>query len=314
MYSEINNEMYKLKEKLRTKEKLVSQRDMLNNDLEGKRNIRDNLYRELVKEKTDVEKLEGLSFSSIFLTLIGRKEDRLDKEREEFLSAELRYEESLELIKELQKEIKEIDNKLINFTDVDDRYNKLIKEKESLLLKDDSLEARSLRENLDIINELKLDIKEVGEAINSGGKVVSALEEMKEHLNSAIGWGTWDILGGGFISNIAKHSAIDSANDASHKVQYLLKSFQKELSDVNEFTDIEVNLSGFVSFADFFFDGFFVDWFVQSKINNSLDSVIDAISKIKFILRDLSNNLKTLNNQLREREEDIRNILDSSII
>ena len=48
--------------------------------------------------------------------MLGKKEDRLDKEKEEFLAAELRYEESLESIKELQKEIKEIDNKLINFT------------------------------------------------------------------------------------------------------------------------------------------------------------------------------------------------------
>lgn len=61
-------------------------------------------------------KLEGLSFSAVFLSMLGKKEDRLDKEKEEFLAAELRYEESLESIKELQKEIKEIDNKLINFT------------------------------------------------------------------------------------------------------------------------------------------------------------------------------------------------------
>lgn len=310
MYTEINKDIYELRERIRAKEKLASQKDILLNELKRKRSKKDNLYNELMKEKQDVEKLEGLSFSAIFLSIIGKKEDRLDKEKEEFLAAELRYEESQESIKELQKEIKEIDNKLINFTDVKDRYNKLMKEKETLLLKDNSLEGRRLRENLDSINELKLDIKEVYEAIYSGERAITSLEEMKKHLDSARGWGTWDILGGGLISDMAKHSAIDRANNSAHEVQYLLKSFEKELSDVNKFTDIKVNISGFTTFADFFFDGFFVDWFVQSKIKDSLRNVEGALSRIKRILIDLRSNHDLLNNQLKEREEDVRSILE----
>lgn len=310
MYTEINNEIYELTERIRAKEKLSSQKDMLMNELERKNGIKDKLYSELMKEKEDVEKLEGLSFSAIFLSFTGKKEDQLDKEREEFLAAELRYEESLETIKELQKEIKEINNQLINFSDLKDRYDKLIKEKERLLLKDDSLEGKRLRENLDSINELKLDIKEVDEAIYSGERAVSSLKEMKRHLDSARGWGTWDILGGGFISNIAKHSAIDRANDAAHEVQSLLKAFQKELSDVNKFTDINVDISGFATFADFFFDGFFVDWFVQSKINDSLNRVENAKSKINTILNKLRIDHSRLKGQLNKREEEIKSILE----
>ena len=70
---------------------------------------------------------------------------------------------------------------------------------------------------------------------------------MRKHLDSAKGWGIWDIMGGGLISNMAKHSAIDDANKAAHDFQYLLKSFEKELSDVNEFAEIELNISGFTT-------------------------------------------------------------------
>ena len=310
MFTEINNEIYELTERIRAKEKLVSQKDMLISELEHKGNKKDALYYELMKEKKDVENLEGLSFSAIFLSLIGKKEDRLDQEREELLAVELRYEESLRAIKELQKDLKEINNQLKRFVDVENKYHKLMKEKERLLLEGDTLQSRRLKDNLDSINELKLDIKEIDEAIYSGERAVSALDEMKEHLISARDWGVWDVLGGGFISNMAKHSAIDNANEVAHKVQHLLKSFEKELSDVNEFTDIEVNISGFATFADFFFDGFFVDWFVQSKINNSLDSVNGAISKINPILRDLRNNRSILDNQLKEKEEEIKRILE----
>ena len=310
MYTEINNEIYELSERIRAKEKLALQKDLLLNELKRKRSKSEYLYNELMKEKQDVKKLEGLSFSAIFLSLIGKKEDKLDKEKEEFLAAELRYEESLEAIKDLQKEIKEIDNKLINFTDVKDRYNELLKEKEILLPKDNSPEGRRLRKNLDIINELKLDIKEVHEAIYSGERAITSLEEMKNHLESARGWGTWDILGGGLITDMAKHFAIDRANNSAHEVQYLLKSFEKELSDVNKFTDIKVDISGFTTFADFFFDGFFVDWFVQSKIKDSLRSVESALSRIKGILIDLRSNYDLLSYQLKEKEEEVRTILE----
>ncbi|MDR7871140.1 MAG: hypothetical protein RIN55_09790 [Tissierellaceae bacterium] len=311
MYTDINNEIYDLTERLRAKEKLVSQKDMLINELERKTQIKDQLYKQLMKEKEDVEKLEGLSFSSIFLSILGKKEDKLDKEREEFLAAELRYEESLESIKELHQEIKKLNNELEDFADVKDRYNKLIKEKERLLLNDNSSQGRRLREGLDHINQIKLDIKEVDEAIYAGERAVLSLEEMKKHLDSARGWGTWDMLGGGLISDLAKHSAIDKANNAAHNVQYLLKSFEKELSDVNKFTDIKVNLSGFATFADFFFDGFFVDWFVQSKIKDSLRSVEGALSRISSILGDLRKNSTELNNVLRVKEEEVKVILEN---
>lgn len=313
MYTEINREIYELEERIRAKEKLASKKDMLIDDLERKLSVKDRLYSELMKEKGDVEKLEGLSFSGIFLSMVGRKEDRLDREREELLAAELRYEEALETIKEIEKEIKDLENQLINFSNVKDSYNRLIKEKERLLLKDDGPKGRRLRENLDYINELKLDIKEVDEAIYSGDGALSSLEEMKDHLESARGWATWDILGGGIFVDMAKHSAIDKANEAGSKVQYMLKSFEKELSDVDKFTDLEVNLSGFATFADFFFDGFFVDWFVQSKIGDSLSKVENAISRINSILNELRRDNSLLNKQLREREDEVKAIVTNKI-
>ena len=101
------------------------------------------------------------------------------------------------------------------------------------------------------------------------------------------------MLGGGLISNIAKHSAIEKANQIAHSTQINLKSFQKELSDVNNFTEISVDLSNFATFADFFFDGFFVDWFIESKINNSISNVDNAYNEINDILDRKSTRLNS---------------------
>lgn len=310
MYRSINNRIYDLQEKLRIKEKLESLKKMAELELDKKKNLAEELNKQLRKEEKDVEKLEGTSFSSIFLSLIGKKDEKLDKEREEYLTAKLKYEECIEGIIEIEKELDYANNELRKYIGVNEDYDMAIKEKESLILNEDSDKGRDLREKLGRINELKLDIKEIQEAITAGEKANESLSKMQERLDSAQGWGVWDMLGGGLISNIAKHSAIDEANEISHETQHILKTFQKELSDVNEFTDITVNISGFATFADFFFDGFFVDWFVQSKINDSIDNVNNTINKVEGIVSNLEGHLNTLNNELINLETEVKNILE----
>lgn len=311
MYSQINNEIYELKEKLRTKEKLQSLRDMAKKELHKKRIDEKSLYSILKKEEDDVTRLEGMSFSSIFLSIIGKKEDRLDIEREEFLTAKLRYEENLEVIRELEEKIGLIDKELKDYGNIEREYNDLIKEKERLLIEEDGEDGRNLKASLDRINELKLSIKEVKEAISAGEVANKALDEMKKHLDSARSWGVWDIVGGGFLSNMAKHSAIDDANKAAHDFKYVLKNFEKELSDVSEFSQVEVDISGFTTFADFFFDGFFVDFFVQSKINDSISNVDNVYSKINGIILNLKSNLSQMETELKTLDDRIKEILES---
>lgn len=310
MFAEINEEIFELKEKLRVKEKLESLNKMVNEELKKKKAQEVVLKDMLIEEKKDVERLEGASISSIFLSLVGKKEEKLDKEREEYIIAKLRYEECSESIQELEKELEYSRKELLNYSGVEEKYNKLIKEKENLLLEEDSERSKELKDNLNKINNLRLDIKELREAILAGEKAKIALGDMKIHLQRAKGWGTWDMMGGGLIANLAKHSAIDEANKIAHNSQHLLKSFEKELSDVNEFTDVEVNLTAFSTFADFFFDGFFVDWFVQSKINDSLYNVENTYNKIDNIIMDLSSNLSLLQSKQKEVEVKVKEIVE----
>ena len=310
MYNEINNQLYNLKERVRVKDKLESLKNIATVELEEKLSNRDELLKILEKEEKDVIKLESTGISSLFLSLMGKKEDKLDKEREEFLTARMKYEECLESIRELEAEIHYANVELKKYKNANEEYLKAIKDKRKVLLKEDTIESRHLKEGLEKINEIKLDIKEINEAIHAGEKTNSSLETMKEHLNTAKGWGMWDMLGGGLISNIAKHSAIEKANQIAHSTQINLKSFQKELSDVNNFTEISVDLSNFATFADFFFDGFFVDWFVQSKINNSISNVDNAYNEINDILIKLKNELEKLQATLTNIEMEAKDILE----
>ena len=310
MFKEINKEILEFKERLRENKKLESLRRRIEEELSKKKIQQKKLEKILEKEKKDFEKLEKLSLSSVFLSLIGKKEEKLDKEKKEYLIAKLKYDKYMKQINELENELAHTNKLLIDYKEVDKKYDELLKQKEELLIKEGSKSGHQFKNELLNMDELKVDIKEIKEAINSGETVLNSLDMMKQNLQSAKGWGTWDILGGGLISDIAKHSAINKANDIAKIAQSNLKLFKKELSDVNEFTNIQVNLSSFAYFADFFLDGIFADWFVQSKINDSLNNVNKTMKEIEAIISGLNQNLTKSEYSLKKSELEIKNILE----
>lgn len=135
----------------------------------------------------------------------------------------------------------------------------------------------------DIVN----DRKEINEAIAAGEQALNSLYAAQEKLDSAKGWSWVDLLGGGFLTGMIKHSRMEDASRCMEDAKYHLKIFQKELSDIHLSLDLRMEVGGFLSFADFFFDGVVADYLVQSKIEDARRQVADAIDMISNILRNL---------------------------
>ena len=129
--------------------------------------------------------------------------------------------------------------------------------------------------------------KEKREAADAGNRALRSLKAAQENLDSAKNWGIWDMLGGGFISTMAKHSKMDRAKENLAKARSDLKSFSRELQDVNMACHLDIETGDFLSFADWFFDGFVVDWMVQDRINQASRQVEEAIHRVERILRQL---------------------------
>lgn len=112
-------------------------------------------------------------------------------------------------------------------------------------------------------------------------------------LSKAEDWGTWDLLGGGLLCDLAKHSDIDDAQTEAQQTQYLLRKFRTELVDVRIDSDLRIEVGSFARFADFFFDGLFADWCMQSKIHDSqanVESVEKQVEDVIIRLRLLAEN------------------------
>lgn len=129
-------------------------------------------------------------------------------------------------------------------------------------------------------------IKEKREAIEAGEEALEYLYDAKRELDSARGWGIWDIIGGGFIVSAVKHSKMNNAKNSISKAQVAIKRFNKELKDVTDIDNtLGVGLLGTI--FDFCDDDFLADLYVQSKINKSRNQVEEAIQSINSIINRL---------------------------
>lgn len=165
-----------------------------------------------------------------------------------------------------------------------------------------NIEKFSKEEKTLKINHFQRGKKEIREAIETGGAVNESLSRLMKKLNSARSWGMWDIFGGKLIANMGKHLAINEANKLSNEVRDNLKKFEQELNDVNKSMGLEISLSRFVTFADFFFDGLFADIFVQVKINDARKNAQNVQKSVNEIIYKLEVDLSKIEDLLRELE------------
>lgn len=130
-------------------------------------------------------------------------------------------------------------------------------------------------------------VKEKREAIEAGERALRSLRQAKSDLNSARGWGIYDLLGGGMISTLIKHSRMNNAEKNISVAKWELQRFARELDDVEDVTGVDFGIGDLATFADFFFDGMLADFYVQTKINNARAQVDEAIRRVEYVILKL---------------------------
>ena len=131
------------------------------------------------------------------------------------------------------------------------------------------------------------DIVQVNQALKLTDQLIATLDDAERQLSSARNWGFLDVLGGGFIVDLIKHSKLGNAKVSMERVNYLLEELKRVLGGISMPDDYRMDVSGILTFADFFFDGFVADILVQSKIGNAKRQCDDAISRVRDIRKQL---------------------------
>ncbi len=312
MFEEINKEMEELKQGINRLRKSDYMLQSLNDQLRKLEADKIKLEVELDREELDVENLNKKSLTTIFYSVLGSREKQLEKERQEALAARLKLEDNLKQIEDLKLQIAKLRQERKQYQNSEVLYNQLYQKKYDHLKSSGNPYYQKIMELEDGIGNCKASLKEIKEAVTAGYLVMDQIENAETSLNSAEGWGTWDVLGGGFFTDMMKHSHIDDARDTVTKIQSLLNSFRTELADVTIHSEIQLQIEGFAKFADFFFDGLISDWVIQSRIKDSLESVQRVKSEVSSVLSKLEQMEAGVNTEFnrlnRELSEFIENV------
>ena len=241
------------------------------------------------KEQEDVEKLEGRSLANYFYKVIGKLDDKLDQERKEAYAAKVKLDAAERELAGIESDIKEIQEQITDVLVSEARYKDYLELKRRQLKESGTQVADQILSMEERIAALQAQKQEIKEAISAGYSARSTADRILSELEDADGWNTWDMFGGGgIITHMAKHSHLDEAQDLVSDLQSKLRRFKTELADIQITANMQVNVDGFLRFADYFFDGLFADWAVGDKINQSMNSVSSTKSQISRTLDKLN--------------------------
>lgn len=248
------------------------------------------------KEQEDVEKLEGRSLANYFFQVVGKLDEKLDKERKEAYAAKVKLDAAERELTGIEADISDIQSQLSEIRIAEAQYKEELEKKRTALKASGTAAADQILDIEQKIAAFEAQKREIKEAISAGYSARGTADRVLSELESADGWNTWDMFGGGgLITHMAKHSHLDEAQDLVSDLQSKLRHFKTELADIRITANMQVNIDGFLRFADYFFDGLFADWAVGDKINQSMNSVSSTKSQISRTLDKLNEMEKAAN-------------------
>lgn len=263
------------------------------------------------KEQRDVERLEGRSLANYFFQVVGRLDEKLDQERQEAYAARVKLDAAQRELAGIEADMQSIQMQLSESSVAEVEYRQELEKKYAALKASGAAAADPILKMEEKIAAKQAQKQEIKEAISAGYKAGSAADRVLSELKSAEGWNNWDLLGGGgIITHMAKHEHLDAAQDLVSELQGQLRRFSTELADIRITANIQVNIDGFLRFADYFFDGLFSDWAVGDRISKS----ITAVSNTKDQIRRTIDKLKDLEKTADQEIERLHRKLDDLIV
>ena len=283
-----DQELRTLREQCAQLHRLRAMRDKLESDRRALTDRARTLAAARDAEQRDVDRLEGRSLAALYYALRGQKEEKLDKERREAYEAAVRHDAVRRELEAVERDLARCTREAEALEGCEARCAAVLTQKREHLIRTASPHAaRLLALESEAAAQQALD-REIAEARAAGDIARRTAADILSSLDSAEGWGMVDLIGGGLLTDLAKHGHLDDAQAKVEQLQAELRLFQTELTDVSVSADIEARVQGFLGFADFFFDGLFADWMVLDHIDSAQTRTQETIRQIDFVLERLA--------------------------
>lgn len=306
----MRDELSLLQAQLTYKKRLEAVLTELRSQREPLRKKTAELEKAMLQERKDVDRLEGHSLAAFFYNVVGKKNEKLEDERREFYAARVKYDACFHELEAIEQDIEATEEDLADLADCETKYAKALEAKRLAIEASGIPEAEALLAMERELTQMSGQEQELDEAVSAGTDALRTTAEVMQSIESAKDWATFDLLGGGFLSDLAKHDKLDDAQKSAQELQVQLQRFNKELSDVAIRSRLQISIDGMLKFADFFFDGLLADAAVLDRIKQSQTQVERTREQILTILRQLQDELENL----RHKQANARKKMDQLVL
>lgn len=232
------------------------------------------LRMQLRVEEADVVQWSRVGFGPFLYWLIGRLDERREREQWEAEEASVRLADQADLVARTHAALAATRHELQSTSELAtvEQARALVRS----LLHDFLPQAADELDRAERHHaRVAADLRETDEALTACEYAIAQCTDTLGPLDSAARWGTWDMWGGGIVASSVKHARID---DGLAHVQHLnaaLARLQREAGDVRLSVEVPRGLepgSG-ARTLDVWFDNIFSDWNMQDRIERMRTTV-----------------------------------------
>ena len=261
----------------------------------------------LNKKQYDVEKLEKMNVRNLFYTVLGSKEEQIEKERQEYLQIALQIKDLIKQIELDTFEIEVLRKQLTSTESIESKIKELKKVREKEILSNPQEENHKLLRSLYKDQEENTRLKvEIEEAYNAGYKAIIAIEKLYEQIGNARYWGQWQLAN--------RKTIMDTVINQSHAVNHLLTQFEIELRDIGiSRKDLYLDLNFVQSWIHLLAEALIQDWLFEQRIKKSVENVANLHKRIKELLEWLIASRNATSQKLNETQNKIDHVVQNSI-
>ena len=254
----------------------------------------------LDEEQADLDALKGKNLYSIFQYLLGNKEQQLEKAKQEYLAAYVKYNSLISNLEDLREERSILEKSYSSLHAIDEEFAGLMKQKMALLNQGNKLPA-GYDKLMEKIANYQSKIRELQQTIKKGVSAKKYLHKVMLGLQQIEHWGD--------VPPLEIPTRIDKKVERINKDIYVsnnfLQKYEDELSDISDLfqLDYQREVNQLEYFLDQFIDCLITDWIVKHKIHNAFHLVVNIMDKITRIGEMMDYEIDKTKGYIQEEEK-----------
>ncbi len=309
--NQVIQKLRKIYEDIQSKEKIEIHLKNIDRIILQKEEALKSIDLKLLKEENDLKKLEKKSIYNLFNSILGKFEEKYEKEKQDFLQAHLMKEATIDGLNKLKKEKETLLRNYSSKFNSEVSFSQQLKILDKLLKQDypETFEQITLFEKK--ITNYKAKIKELKQAMKEGQKTTRKLQRIVISMDKIKTWGKLNSR----KSKTNHTRAMDKIQRDLHVCSNYLEKFEEEIFDLSDHYGLDFTnlVEGVRNFMNSFFDNLITDWIVNQKLENSLNYASNTSDKISRILSMLELEVNKTKNYIKEEQKLKRSFIINSI-